>query len=67
VPEPDWSFATFEGARAAQTERMASLTSDERLSWLAEVLGLALEAGALERLRRERQRAVDLAWYGESS
>ena len=67
MPGTDWSFATFDGARAAQAERMRSLTSDERLAWLDEVLELALQAGTLERVRRERQRAVDQAWHGATS
>ena len=65
MTEIDWSLGTFEGVRADQARRMATTTPDERLAWLEDVLRLALGSGALERVRQQRQREVESAWYGD--
>ncbi len=57
-----WSEGTWEGLAQAQAERVAATTPSERLAWLEESLRLAYASGALQRARRERQRACDELW-----
>lgn len=58
----DWSSATFAGARHAGARAVADADPQQRLAWLDEALALALASGALARVRRERQEAVDASW-----
>ncbi|MCU1603138.1 MAG: hypothetical protein JWO22_3847 [Frankiales bacterium] len=50
---------SFEGTRAAQRLRWAEADPVERLEAAETLLELALVSGALQRIRDERQRAVD--------
>lgn len=56
------SVATWEGLELAQARRVAAATPQQRMDWLEQALRLAHASGALQRARRERQRAADELW-----
>ena len=58
----DWSAATFEGSARATAEAAATSTDEQRLAWLEDMLRMALESGALLRIREARQRELDELW-----
>lgn len=63
--EPDaseWRTATREGARAEMRRDVAAVSPMQRLVWLEQALQLALECGALSRVRRDRQELCDAQW-----
>lgn len=57
-----WSRATFAGTERAQTDLIAELTPDERMTLLEQLLEVAAASGALQRAREDKQRAIDRAW-----
>ena len=61
-PEQDakpgkWEFASWEGARRDRLRLALSATPAQRLAWVEEALEIAHRSGALERYRREHDRA----------
>jgi hypothetical protein len=63
----DWSAATFAGARRRTARAAALTTPEQRLQWLEDALRLAWSAGALDRVRDERQSAAERSWANTSS
>ncbi len=57
-----WARATFAGTERAQADVIASLTVDQRIALLEELLALAEASGALQRSREAKQRAIDELW-----
>jgi hypothetical protein len=64
VSADPWSRATFVGTTAGQAEVVATLTVDERLALLEELLAIAEASGALAEDRAAKQRALDETWAG---
>ena len=60
----DWSAGTWEGLELAPARQVAAATPQQRMAWLEDALRLAYASGALQRARRERQRAADELWRG---
>jgi hypothetical protein len=58
----DWSAATFDGSARATADAVATSTVEQRLAWLEDLLRLALESGALLRVREARQADADELW-----
>ena len=57
-----WSRATFAGTETGQADVVATLTVDERLALLEELVALAEASGALARSRDAKQSALDELW-----
>jgi hypothetical protein len=62
-----WGEATFAGKAAAQRQRLARLTPEQRLAWLEDALIEAERTGALTKARQRKQDALISEWERGSS
>ena len=64
MSDDPWARGTFVGTERAQAAQQATLSPEERVALLEQLLEVALESGALRRSREDKQRALDLLWAG---